>query len=365
MSPKLLHKMPGRPSAVQIAEPTLVANRAALNARLVEWVGTGRRVLSLATCPADLRRELEHNGCQVEIDAKVPGLDRLDLRMVRADDQADLPAPSDPYDAILAEGALASAIDPHQCLEAVKAQLSPHGALFIAFDNATHARHRLAMIRGEITADLTPTHRPSRTWSFANVTRLLEDAGFAVGNIARDREPLDPALFDRDTRDLAERWKNDADAMTVRYLIAAYPLPATGLAWLQQRMRHLSERAEAAECDNRQTRDDLENLQRHLAELLRLQDDAGHRERELRDLNVHAHAHIASRDAEVHHLSGRLGASEQLSHQRAMHIENLKCELADLRARCEWFEFRFGRLRSSLPGKVFRRLKRVVSRVRG
>lgn len=355
---KMPHALPKSDPRFLMNETDEAASRAALIVPLIEWIGRNRRVLSLGPCAGDLRKRLERNGCCIEVMPIAPERDSLALRPFAELETTDASVSDNRYDAILAVDVLCRVPDPRQLLESLKDKLAPHGAVFLMVANATHASHRLAMVRGEIPLEWQ-THEEMRCWTYASVVDLLDEAGFALGGIEREQGGLNAHELDEETRPLAERWTSEIDASTVRFLMAAYPLPAAGMDWLHRRMRFLSERAEAAERTAREVRHDLEMVQCQLGELLHCHDALGQRELELGQLCTQAQINLAERDTELQETTARY--EEKLRDVTARLTANEQC-LADVRAHRDELTERFARIRSSLPGKIYQGLKKFIRR---
>lgn len=278
-------RLPGPARQVSLYAPGENASlRVADSADLfVRLVGHDRDVLVVGRADSVLLKLLEHARCRVVVHDPA-------LADAVPTGKADVVLVVDPLETI--EDPLGRLLEAKQCLR-------DGGHLVLSAGNATHARARLALLFGRVPAE-------GRSWALdlSGLETLLRSANLAIGALERETAPVE---VDEDEAQrwgvparLLERLAEDEDAATTRFVVAAVAVPWSGAHWVYQRLRQLSEEAERALRQAREARQDLDGVQEHLGELLRVQEDAARVERELRSHVLHLHAQLEARDAELH-----------------------------------------------------------------
>ena len=203
---------------------------------------------------------------------------------------------------------------------------------------------------------------------------MFEAAGFASGYLERLEEALDPSLLSRQFPDeLLHFLTRDVEARTSWYVTAAYPLPWPGVPWLSQRLCELDEQQAVLEQRAEDLQRDLDATGNHLATLLRVQEEALKREKELRSQLLEAHGYLAARDRElagvrdqVHSVQGVLAAREHELSEAHRQIESLRDyrerEPREALEQIQHLGDRLTAIRRSLPGRIYLLLRKAWHR---
>lgn len=249
-------------------------------------VPSGTRVVAVGAADGPLADELRGRGCDVvpiEPDAVDSGEEGLE--------------------AVLLEGTLERATDPHALLGRIRAALADDGCVIVSVRNVAHADVRLALLDGDFLLEGDST----RAFTREGLRNLLESAGYVATTWRRERRDssrhvVDPAL--------GRRLDADGEATTYRFVVRA--VPANEAARLRELHRELQDaRAALAERDER-----LAAAERRLgeadAEMFRLTGTPGtaaeleamaEREDELRALLLDAQEQLLRRDEELERLA--------------------------------------------------------------
>jgi len=229
------------------------------HAKIIRLVGSGKRVLELGCATGYMSKALRDGGCRVvavEIDERaaaqaeefcerviVGDLDELDLEHV---------LDGDAFDVVVAGDVLEHLKDPSGVLLAVRRCLRRDGFVVASVPNVAHASLRLALLGGSFQyaeiglLDRTHLH----FYTYESLQELFESTGYAIAHLERQEKPLEKSevTYDRAAvpSQLVERLGEDRKALTYQFIVVAHPLPRTGLARVQRRIRELAEENESA-----------------------------------------------------------------------------------------------------------------------
>jgi len=229
------------------------------HAKIVRLVGSDKRVLELGCATGYMSKALRAAGCRVvavEIDEKaaaqaeefcerviVGDLDELDLEHV-LDGEA--------FDVVVAGDVLEHLKDPSGVLLAVRRCLKRNGFVVASVPNVAHASLRLALLGGSFQyaeiglLDRTHLH----FYTYESLQELFEGTGYAIAHLERQEKALETSevTYDRTAvpPQLVEKLGDDRTALTYQFIVVAHPLPRTGMARVQRRMRELAEENESA-----------------------------------------------------------------------------------------------------------------------
>jgi 2-polyprenyl-3-methyl-5-hydroxy-6-metoxy-1,4-benzoquinol methylase len=308
------------------------------HARVVQLVGTDRRVLELGPATGHMTRVLRDRGCTVvgiEVDPEmanqaaefaerviVGNLDELDL---------DEELGSDRFDVIVAADVLEHLTDPLSALRRLTRFLAPEGCFVISLPNIAHGSVRIALLQGHFNYRnvglMDVTHL--RFFTRESIDDLLDEADLAVAQVFHQQLDINASEvpFDRERvpADVLEQLAEDPDARTYQFVLKAIALDTPGLRELQRRMRELAHENAAHD-----------TTARAFAE----------REAQLRGALVAAHDQMLRRDAEMLRLQDAVKAAQD---EAAMQSSNA----ARLRVRLERINnlppFRIYSMLTSLP----------------
>jgi 2-polyprenyl-3-methyl-5-hydroxy-6-metoxy-1,4-benzoquinol methylase/glycosyltransferase involved in cell wall biosynthesis len=334
------------------------------HATMLRLIGNGKRVLELGCSVGDMSRILRDRDCQVvaiEIDAQaaerasvfcenviVGDLDHLDLERELGPQK---------FDVVVAGDVLEHLKDPLTVLKAMKSLLRPEGYVVVSIPNVAHFSVRLALLGGKFpygeTGLLDRTHL--RFFTRDSVETLFEDAGFAIGHLQRidDGVPAEPARYEVPynpgviPREAFEALSRDPEAWTYQFVVVGYPLPHSGLSFLQERLRQLAGEAE----DARRRAGDLERQVQSLAE----------RAAAAESENIELLAHDQQ---QIQDLTAALQTSEQQAAGLRQKLEEQEQQLAGMTARLEAYSTRERDLRDMLMeahDQLLRRDEEVAS----
>src|SRR5262249_16497031 len=176
------------------------------DAAIVEFLGNGKHVLELGCGSGHMSRTLCDRDCPVvgiEIDRPAAEAAAEHCRRVIAADldylDFDHEIGPDRFDVIVAADVLEHLKDPVSVLKGLRQFLSPQGYLVTSIPNVAHLSVRLALLQGRFpygaNGVLDRTHL--RFFTLESIERLLDDAGFVIGQIHRTQKlPADPASFE-------------------------------------------------------------------------------------------------------------------------------------------------------------------------
>ncbi len=308
------------------------------HARVVQLVGTDRRVLELGPATGHMTRVLRDRGCTVvgiEVDPEmanqaaefaerviVGNLDELDL---------DEELGSDRFDVIVAADVLEHLTDPLSALRRLRRFLAADGSFVISLPNIAHGSVRIALLQGHFNYRnvglMDVTHL--RFFTRESIDELLDEADLAVAQVFHQQLDINASEvpFDRERvpADVLEQLAEDPDARTYQFVLKAIALDTPGLRELQRHMRELAHESAAHE-----------TTERGFAE----------REAQLRAALVAAHDQMLRRDAEILRLQDAVKAAQD---EAAMQSSNA----ARLRVRLERINnlppFRIYSMLTSLP----------------
>ena len=289
------------------------------HARVVQLVGTDRRVLELGPATGHMTRVLRDRGCTVvgiEVDPEmanqaaefaerviVGNLDELDL---------DEELGSDRFDVIVAADVLEHLTDPLSALRRLRRFLAADGSFVISLPNIAHGSVRIALLQGHFNYRnvglMDVTHL--RFFTRESIDELLDEADLAVAQVFHQQLDINASEvpFDRERvpADVLEQLAEDPDARTYQFVLKAIALDTPGLRELQRRMRELAHESAAHE-----------TTAREFAE----------REAQLRSALVAAHDQMLGRDAEILRLQNAVKAAQEEAELQRSNATRLRVRL--------------------------------------
>jgi O-antigen biosynthesis protein len=227
-------------------------------ARLLAMVGSNKSVLELGGDAESLSRLLAASGCRVvSVQPHQEGRDRTEPhceRVIVGDvELLDLERETAiaRFDVVLAPDLLTRVKDPGALLRKIARLLQPCGCVVAAVPNVAHVSVRLSVLAGRSPYDgevTSPSHL--RFYTREILTRLFDDAGFAIARLERQQETVasagpDPGAFVMP--DLVKALREDADARTSHFIVAAYHLPSPAGGTLRIAVNELREHCEELE----------------------------------------------------------------------------------------------------------------------
>jgi O-antigen biosynthesis protein len=317
------------------------------HARVVQLVGSDRRVLELGPATGHMTQVFAQRGCTVvgiEIDPEMaPEAERFAERVIVGDlDSLDLDAElgDDRFDVIVAADVLEHLRDPLSVLRRLRAFLSPGGYFVLSLPNVAHGSVRLALLQGHFDYRdiglLDRTHL--RFFTRQNIAEMLDEAELAITTLYRQMLPVanSEISFDDDAvpPEIRERLDHDPEAETYQFVLKAIPLETEGLREVQRRIRDMAD--EIAQLRERTGEKALEEqlaASRADAEASRAQS------RELRGALITAHDQMLRRDEEIQRMQGELASRED-------EVEVLIDQIRRLRVRLD-------RILNSPPARVY------------
>lgn len=329
------------PPNVRLACPSEPKDAAAnIIAKVLALVGEGKRVLTIGGESA-LLEGLREQGCEVVRIAVGPG--------TAAAGSTDEPAlfeqaGKETFDVVLAVNVLEHLHNPLAVLECAKKRLRPEGHLVAAVPNVAHANVRLSLLSGRFPfgAKGAFADAPLRFFTYESLIELLDTAQFALGVLERLEE--DVCVSDGASADLVTAVSQAAEARTSQFIALAYPLPRADLSWLQSRLRGLAEQHSAAKQELEGLRQDFDAVNDHVRLLIELQQAANGREKELQARIEGLHEELMHRDEDI--------AKYEYEYKRAKEDEYL-------------LQLHIQHLRSSLPDRLYGKLRNWFARLRG
>jgi 2-polyprenyl-3-methyl-5-hydroxy-6-metoxy-1,4-benzoquinol methylase len=331
-----------------------------VHADVVTLVDEGSRVLELGPATGYMTHAFTERGCTVvgiELDPEMAvNAEKFTERMIVGDiDRLDLEAElgEERFDAIVAADVLEHLRDPLQVLVELKKFLKPDGCFVISFPNVAHGSVRLSLLSGRFDYQdiglLDSTHL--RFFTRESFEDLLDDAELGLAVLHRHELNLDASEVPFDTEvvppEVRERLESDPDARTYQYVVKALPMSQAGLREIQARLRELAEL--------RTVTDEVDVLNRRIAELEEAMAAIGGREGELRRALIDAHDQLLRRDAEVESMS-------QAAVARAKDLDNVRAELDRVNDELVAALGGLQRIRTSAPYRVLATLKSLLRR---
>jgi len=218
--------------------PTLAPETS--HVKVVDRVGSGKRVLELGSAVGDMTRRLRARGCDVvavEIDANgVAETSRWADRVVIADlnlDGALNTLEGHQFDVVVAADVLEHLTKPEYVLTAIPRLLLPGGRLVVSVPNIAHGDVRLALLDGAFsytdTGLLDRTH--VRFFTLAGVQTLLEATGYTIMSVDRVTRDLGATEVSYDRRvatpEVLAIVNADQESRTYQFVITAEPIGPT------------------------------------------------------------------------------------------------------------------------------------------
>jgi SAM-dependent methyltransferase len=296
---------------------------------MLEFVRPGQRVLEVGCATGELTEKLFERGCSVV------GVETDPAAAERASASAERIVVSDPetmdfvsefhgeaFDVILFGDVLSHTRDPAAVLRETLKVLAEDGYLVLTIPNVAHGDLRLALLRGEFryrsSGLLDAEH--VRFFTRDTIEDLLRSAGFISVSVQRHEVPLfatelAPARDEFDP-ELIERIEAEPESHTYQFVVKALPRDRT------EGLRELHDRAE-------RHRLEAETWRRQVIELQRTVDEA-EREIEFQRIEIaglkrRGDEQLQKHDAELRKLEDQLRESER-------HRTELSGELNALRA---------------------------------
>ena len=165
------------------------ANHGSIDAKLVQLVGSHKRVLVIGRDTLALSRSLSSAGCRVSVvetrlDIPAGSATFSDRVLVCDPDSLDLERRLDgaPFEAIVVVQLIEHVRNPVKTLAALRKHLSAQGCLVAAVPNITHGSVRLAFLAGHSPADLVTSAgaSPSHWYDYSAMQRTFDRAGFMI-----------------------------------------------------------------------------------------------------------------------------------------------------------------------------------------
>lgn len=259
---------------------------------------------------------------QTAPDAEAVGAPSADLRLAGREDLAPALESGARHAAVALETPLDALPDAAAVLQQIPSLLAPHGALTVTAANAMSASARLEALRGGA---------PVRGLTRAALLALLEEAGFVVTSVTRERDPA-PLRRDPDVPEEVQRWLL-ADEEAATTMFRARAVVADEPAQLA------AAHAEA------------EELRRRVAEVEQELRTTRERETALRGVVLDRHEDVMRLEDRVAELKGGPPAA-------SVDIEALRAELAAAYGHIHWMESR----RIWRAGRLFWRVKGLLRR---
>lgn len=231
-----------------------------VHAKVVRLVGRDKHVLELGCATGFMSRVLRERGCRVtaiEVDetAAAKAAEVCERIVVGDAEQLDFPRElgETRFDVILAAEFLEHLKEPVALLRALREFLRPDGYVVASVPNVAHGSVRLALLGGRFPYSelglLDRTHL--RFFTRETMEAMFEDAGFAIGHLARQPKRIEESEIRYDgaavPAGLLEMLGRDPEALTYQFVVVAYPMPRAELTWIQRRMAALAAAKEAVE----------------------------------------------------------------------------------------------------------------------
>jgi O-antigen biosynthesis protein len=225
--------------------------------RLVEMVGTGKRVIDVGCSTGFVSQALKERGCTVtgiEVDPEAARLAEGPCeKVIVADlDQVDLTdaVGAETFDVALFGDVIEHLKNPARLLKDMRGLLAPDGYIVVSVPNVAHASVRLALLKGQFdyedTGILDETHLKYYTRS--SIGDLLESCGYMVEvmdwtELKVSAEEVHEVLDPLGLANLEEVVKafSEWEAVAFQYIVKAFP------ATEEAQVRKLSEEKVQAE----------------------------------------------------------------------------------------------------------------------
>jgi 2-polyprenyl-3-methyl-5-hydroxy-6-metoxy-1,4-benzoquinol methylase/glycosyltransferase involved in cell wall biosynthesis len=252
---------------------------------ILRLIGRNQRVLELGCASGNMSGALRDQGCTVvgiEIHREAAqSAAQICERVIVGDlDYMSLENElgAERFDVVLAADVLEHLKDPLSVLQSIKAFLHPHGRVVISVPNIAHISVRLALLSGRFpygpSGLLDQTHL--RFLTRESLEEMLEEADLAIGHFERiTNVPPDPSSFEVPydpsivPAEVLEQMLRDPDAMTYQFVLSCYPLPQSGLGFIQNRIKELAKEAATLRLDGARVQVELDGVQK-LSETSRL-----------------------------------------------------------------------------------------------
>lgn len=324
----------------------------ALETGMAQFVAPGARILSVGSMPASTFILLREVGCQVVTVStdRMMGrrIRRFSERVVETDFGHLAGVDSlvrDRFDAILVGDTLGRVADPDRVLRSLGKLLVRDGCLVAIFSNAAHVSARLAMLSDD-PPNAALGGSGSRCYSFRSVEDLLQKGGFEIRHVARFRGA------DSDEAWLRHGWgippavlaylRDDPEARTHRFLVAAYRLPRADPVRLRHQIRTLQRENEAAHREIETLKgasEVVESLHLKVRDLIRQSTAARQEAAELRVTIKHQAAEVLSLTRRIGMMSQRESELRRLFLDAQDHLarrdQELRASISAVRERTE------------------------------
>jgi 2-polyprenyl-3-methyl-5-hydroxy-6-metoxy-1,4-benzoquinol methylase/glycosyltransferase involved in cell wall biosynthesis len=247
------------------------------DANILRLVGRNKRVLELGCGFGHMSRGLREQGCTVVAIEIHPEAAQSAAQVCERVIIGDLDylnfereLSTDRFDVVVAADVLEHLKDPLSVLQAIRQFLLPQGHVVVSIPNVAHISVRLALLAGKFpysqTGLLDQTHL--RFITRESLEKLMEDADLAIGHFVRITKlpddpmhfevPYDPTLI---PAALLEELSRDPEAQTYQFVLSGYPLPQSGLTFIQGRIKHLAHEADRARTEAAHLRLQLERAE--------------------------------------------------------------------------------------------------------
>ena len=257
---------------------------------------------------------------------------------------------------ILAAGLPGRGADDAEFLDTIRRALAPDGLLIAIVPNLTHARTRIAMLRGRFT------ERSSSAPSFTigDLERMLHAAGFTVIDVERQVDTIDTlkAMGEGVPEPVVTMLAGDLDAMTSHFVVLAEPRLSSSAARCHRRITEIAN-------EHRTVAQEVSRIEARVAELdVRVEHWAGETNR----LALHEATQPDARPGdtadrlapELRSPSDRLAAEHAADAERDVALNQSRERLVTRTAEMRALASRIERLRYR---REVRRIRQVVGRV--
>ena len=184
-------------------------DRYSRNRILLEWVGTGKRVLEVGCSTGYISQLMKERNCTVtgiEVDADAAQCAANHCEEVQV---LDLNSPEwitglseNRFDAVLLGDVLEHLVDPARVLSQIREVLAPNGSLVISLPNIVHWETRVQVLLGRFNYQSCGTldHTHLRFFTLKTARELIESAGCRIVR-------FHPAVGGRATGHLRPIWQ--------------------------------------------------------------------------------------------------------------------------------------------------------------
>jgi SAM-dependent methyltransferase len=330
--------------------------------RMQELIGRNKRVLLLGY-KVDLVPLLHDHGCSIVVVGTtreaVEQVGVLCERIVVGDlDAIDIAGElsGEEVDVVVSVDSLSGVRHPLQVLQTVRKLLTPDGYLVASVPNVAYASVRLALLEGVFSPEkgVLADDQPLHFFTRESLERLIQQADFGLAQLQREDVAPDASMFPTGKpgfpSELRTYLLQDAEALTRRYIIRAYPMPREDLELMQQRLQSLVEDNESAHHRLQELDELVLRVKQQERGIAFLRSEISRREKIAADLQEHVHGLIGAlgqRDAEI--------TEKELSIQefRASGMQQLAV-IAELRAQLAHVTAEVGAYRQSKLVRVVR-----------